>query len=414
MIYDTPLRSRHEAYARELARREPAPAARPGAATGVRTTAGVDYIPYRTAAGSDLPAAPPLCELVGGFGEVEAEYAAIRKAAGLFDAPHRGTLHVTGIDRRDFLNRMVTQELRDLVPGVARPAFWLNRRGRVEADLLLIETGDHIVIDLDIIDAAKTAGSLTEFIFSEDVDIRDVSAMHHHLAVHGRAAVSLVAGASGDTAFRLDDGCASKAILGGTEVVVARRDIAGEPGFEVIAPREHAAAVWDGLVQSAGADGRSRARPIGWYALNIARIEAGSPVFHIDFDTSSLPHETGVLRDRVSFTKGCYIGQEIVARMENLGKPRQMLVGLRVNADLLPVAGAQVFARSEGGGLGDQIGVVTSSTLSPMLGAVPVAFALLRTAAAERGGSVLVNAEGDQAEAEIQPLRFWSRETAAL
>jgi glycine cleavage system aminomethyltransferase T len=173
MLRDTPLRSRHLAYAATVHREMPA-ASRPGAATGTIAATNVEYIPYGLpAAGHERAAggagSEPACELVAGYGEVEAEYASIRKGAGLLDSPHRGTLLVTGADRRAFLNRMLTQELKDLAPGTAKPAFWLNRKGRIEADLLAIELGDRVIMALDILQAAAAARSLSEFLFSEDV-----------------------------------------------------------------------------------------------------------------------------------------------------------------------------------------------------------------------------------------------------
>ena len=166
------------------------------------------------------------------------------------------------------------------------------------------------------------------------------------------------------------------------------------------------------------------ARPAGWFATNTARIEAGTPYFRIDFGPTNLPAESGVLNSRVSFTKGCYPGQEVVARMQHLGKPKQKLIGLRVEGDLLPVSDAQVFAIAEGTSighqmghqLGDQLGVITSSGLAPMLGAVPVAFAMISSRAYEIGTKVLVNAEGEQAIATVTPLAFLThaQESAAV
>ena len=131
-----------------------------------------------------------------------------------------------------------------------------------------------------------------------------------------------------------------------------------------------------------------------------------------------------MLNSRVSFTKGCYPGQEVVARMQHLGKPKQKLIGLRVEGDLLPVSDAQVFAIAEGTSighqmghqLGDQLGVITSSGLAPMLGAVPVAFAMISSRAYEIGTKVLVNAEGEQAIATVTPLAFLThaQESAAV
>ena len=99
------------------------------------------------------------------------------------------------------------------------------------------------------------------------------------------------------------------------------------------------------------------------HAFNVARIEAGSPLFLVDFGRQALPHETGLLARRVNFKKGCYLGQEVVARMESLGKPKQRLVALRMQQDRLPVSGAEVHEARDGG---EAVGRVTSSAPAPM------------------------------------------------
>jgi folate-binding protein YgfZ len=361
----------------------------------------VEYVAYEPA-GAEGPAA---CELVATYGEPESEYAALRRGAGIFDSPHRGTILITGEDRREFLDRMVTQELKDLEAGVVKPTFWLNRKGRLEADLLLVELADRMLADVDVYRAAYTVETLGDYVFNEDVVITDVTGEFHHVAVHGPQAGRILAAAGGE-APDLDNLRARSVRIGGVEVVVARRDQTGEVGLELVMPYGQAEKVWDALL-GAG-EGTPRVRPVGWYALNIARIEAGTPLYGIDFGPENLPHETGVLHDRVSFTKGCYLGQEIVSRTETQGKPRQSLVGLRPKGDLLPVAGAPVYGRDEGDGSGSgpQVGVVTSSTLGPMLGSVPIAFAMLKTSHAEPGTTVLVSAEGEHAEAIVGTLCF--------
>jgi folate-binding protein YgfZ len=361
------------------------------------------------------------CELIATFGEVEAEYAAIRRGAGLFDSPHRGTMRVGGRERGGFLNRMVTQELKGFAgedaAGQTREAFWLNRRGRIDADLFLIEAGggarESMLIDVDVASAAAAAKSLGEFVFTEDVEVRNVSDEFHHIAVHGRLARDTLAAAANEDTFDLGPGAARTLTIDSVPVIIARHDQTGEVGYELIMPRESAAGVWEFLLAAdhiVGGDKR-RVRPIGWHAFNIARIEAGTPLFNIDFGPTNLPHETGeLLRRRVSFTKGCYLGQEVVARMESRGHSKQTLVGLRLKRDLLPVSGSQVFALGEDGATTESIGAVTSSALSPMLGAQPIALAMIRNAQARHGATVMVNAEGEQTEAIIGPLRFWPPE----
>ena len=404
MLHDTPLRDRHEAFLRSLSDAQPvATGGRPGAATGGRLPAGaIQYVPYALPGQSE-----PACELVAMFDQIEPEYAAIRRGSALLDCPQRGTVIVAGGDRREFLNRMLTQEFKDFTTGTARSSFWLNRKGRIDADVLVLEPSageERTILSVDIHQAASTVQSLSEFQFSDDVAVRDASAEFHHLSLHGPEALRVIAAASGAKSFALEPGAAATILIDSVEVVVARHDQTGEIGLELIAPFDRAGDVWEALL-ACGDAGPFRCRPVGWFAYNIARIEAGTPLMNIDFSSQNLPHETGILRQRVSFTKGCYLGQEIVARMENLGKPKQQLVGLRMQDDLLPGAGSQVFAIQDDA-MGEQIGVVTSSTLSPMLSAAPIAFAMLKTSHAAPGAAVLVNAEGEQARAEVAALRF--------
>ena len=326
------------------------------------------------------------------------------------DCPHRATLALTGADRVDFLNRMLTSELKDLRPGMVRAGFWLNRKGRIVADLLLVETGDVLYVDVDAPQAAETVETLSAFLFAEDVEIEDRSDRVHRLALHGASAAALLARAmDAPGADPPEAGAATTVTIAGAEVVVAGRDQVGQTGLELFVPVEQVASVWDALVGGEPSAAIGPVRPIGWYAYNIARIEAGTPLFNVDFGTTNLPHESGVLDDRVSFTKGCYLGQEIVARIQSLGKPKQVLKGLTVQADGLPVAGAPVY-EADGDGVGAPVGVVTSSTLSPLLGARPVAFAMLKNDHAGDGSTVRVGAEGDPVDAAVGPLRFWAPE----
>ena len=395
-----PLQPEHERYARVESVR----------LGGVPVEA--EFMPYGGSEGLEPP------EIVAGYGLLELEYAAFRRGAAVMDMAHRGTIAVRGAERVDFLNRMVTQELKGLAPGEVRAGFWLNRKGRIDADLLFVEPpvaeGEEPVtlVDVDIHDAARTVAALQAFVFSEDVRIADESALWARLSVHGPEGATVLSNAGADDAaleaLNADMHCARTALVG-APVVLARRDQCGSPGVEIFLPRDAAARAWDALVSQHDAQdgGRRRARPAGWHAYNIARIEAGTPLHHIDFGPENLPHETGILQARTSFKKGCYLGQEVVARMESLGKPKQRLVALKMSEDALPTAGSPVFERAADGEPGNPVGAVTSSTLAPMLGAASVAFAMVRTAHAEPGTQLVVPAEGGRAVGTVQAaLRF--------
>ena len=139
----------------------------------------------------------------------------------------------------------------------------------------------------------------------------------------------------------------------------------------------------------------------------MGRVEGGTPLFNIDFGSDSLPHETGVVEERVHFSKGCYLGQELVARMHNLGQPKQILRAVDFDNDRLPVSGTQVFASLPGADgtpqMGPEVGMITSSTISPLLGAVPIAFAMLRYDYAEESSQLYVAAEGQPGLATVRP-----------
>lgn len=422
----SPLAEKHAQYVAQLAAQGAGAAAesdRPNAATGHRRTdVGPEMIAYGVVdqtAGDQSPGEIGTNEpvaIVGAFDALETEYATLRRGAGIMDWPQRATIVIEGADRLDFLNRLMTQQLKDLVEGEARESFLINRKGRVIADVLVIEIAGRVLIDVDIFQAAAVVKTLEEFLFSEDVQIRDRAGEMYHLEAHGPKAAELLATVSGEVEILNISNLRAKAVeMSGKNVVVGRRDQIGDRGFVLLIERDDAVAVWDALLaatKSGAFNGEMQyIRPVGWFGWNIARIEAGTPLMNIDFDATCLPHETSLVKERVSFRKGCYPGQEIVARMENLGKPSKKLIGLRVAGEGLPVAGSDVYPKPKEGeaNFDDPIGVITSSTLSPMLSAQPIALAMVKTKDINDGDTLMVMADGAITEATVGPMRFWSR-----
>ncbi len=382
-------------------------------------------------AGGAADAAVPVIDLVATYGSLELEYAAVRKHCALLDMPCRGLVEVTGPDRLDFLNRMVTQELRpgkkDLPTWSMARSFWLSRKGRIDADLRVCVLPDRVLLDVDALAAARTAATLGSFVIMEDCAVRDVSASHHCLALHGPSAPALLAKAftprkDAPNAESLPAGGGVTAgTIAGVEAIVLRDDEAGVPGYQILVPTQHTLEAARALItlghdasHEPARDGfelpvlspdaprsasQFRLSPIGWLAFNIARIEAGTPLFHIDFGTENLPAETGLMDSRVSFTKGCYLGQEVVARMHARHQSKQHLVAVKFESvgagddrpyPALPEQGAALLA-------GDvPVGRVTSSTLSPLLAMSPIAMAQLRSTHSA-AGTVLTTLVGGTA-----------------
>ena len=378
-----------------------------------------------------VPYGPPEVDVlvVETFGELELEYAALRKGCILLDQPHRATIRITGPDRVDFLNRMVTQELKGFAPLTVKRSFWLNRKGRIDGDLRLIELGGAMNIELDIHAVGRTMQGLAGFIITEDVQLIDATESTHRIALHGPTSAALLGTVStpinGPMIADLKPDQACTVSVAGAEIVVFRDDATGEIGLELTVPAGHAAAVYQLLLETGhghddgddtGVASKFRLRPAGWHAFNIARIEAGRPLYNLDFGPDSLPHETGVLYDRVNFKKGCYLGQEVVARMERRGHSKRTLVALKCEVDQKlppdarpqPVTGAHVWRADSPDA--DPVGAVTSSTLSPMLGATPICFAAIKPGSHEKGTELLVAADGDRVRATVQEgLVFWKK-----
>ncbi len=271
----------------------------------------------------------------------ETEYAAFRKSAVVMDAAHRGLVQVTGDDRIDFLQRMLSGDVTHLSAGEAMRCFLLTEKGRIAADVTVAHQDDQTLIELDACDATSFVDELGQFLFAEDVQLNDLSQSHHCLAVLGEGELPSVA-----------------------DAWVVQHQL----GVHHWLPVDRVASTWRSLIDR-------NIKPMGWQAYNIARIELGQPLYHIDFGPTSLPHETGIVNQTCNFTKGCYRGQEIVARMESLGHPRKILVGWQSEGDDLPPAGAALFADDSPDA--PPVGGITSSCHSPRRSARPIGFAMI-------------------------------------
>lgn len=350
------------------------------------------------------------------FGDLDMEYASIRKGCVIFDENHMGTIEITGSERLAFLNNMLTAKVDDLTPGTARWSFWLNRKGRIDADLRLAECDRRMLVRVDRHLAKKTTESLDAFLFAEDAEIRDVSESMHRFAIHGPTSQKLISSAFG-VEIDLEAMTCMTHEWNGDEVVVLRDDLCGEIGLSVIVQKESAAALYAHLLSMCEQQEELKARPSGWMAINAARIESGHPLFNLDFGDSNLPVETGIIDERVHFAKGCYLGQEVVARMHARGACPRKIVAIRIEDQRItqehteihqPSTGSQVF--EPGKETETPVGVVTSSTISPMLGAIPICFAIVKADSFSAGTELSVSAEGAMVRGIVQEqLAFWTR-----
>jgi folate-binding protein YgfZ len=355
-------------------------------------------------------------EIVSTFGEPQAEYAAIRKSAALMDLPQRGVLELTGKDRLSFLNNLLTNQTYDkatrtgMAPGSVVYAFLLNAKfGRIVTDLYVLELGDRTLLEMDARMIPAVRETLEKYRFAEQVKFGDEGGWHE-IVLHGPLVSELVAATPASPLLPTGDAGVAATELFGVPAIIWRDDPAGVPGYHMLVPVESVQSVWAEfmkLAQPSAETGKRKLRPIGWAAFNAARIEAGRPFFGIDFDDSILPAETGQMARAVSFTKGCYPGQEIVARMHARQSVAKQIAGLKMADDALPIAGATVTDDQ-----GNVVGGITSSTVSPMLSNTAIAIALLKRPFFSVGTVVNIPAEGAMRKAVVTELPFLKNATA--
>ncbi len=316
---------------------------------------------------------------------VETEYGRLRAGATVMDGPHRALIQLTGTDRLSFLHNLLSQNVGSMPTGSGARSFLLDAKGHILGDMVVLHDEVRTLLDVDAMDTAGLIAELDKLLFGEDVQIADESAKFHRLSLHGPAVAARL-GTSDDDWPAFEQRPVS---IGGLEGLAYRDDQCGVPGLHLWLAAEDVAKAWETLTDPQRDD---RVRPLGWLAFNIARIEAGTPLYHIDFGPDSLPGETSIADTRISYTKGCYRGQEIVATMKDRGHPSKRLVRFTAEADALPTAGTPITA--EDAGDARAVGAVTSSTMSPLKGNAPIGIAMVKWGLHEPGTQLWSPAEG--------------------
>jgi folate-binding protein YgfZ len=296
-----------------------------------------------------------------------AEYNATLAGAGLFDRSDAAKLHLTGPDTAMFLGNLCTNDIKNLLPGTGCPAFFCDPRAKVKFQAWVWHL-DPSFMELHRQESSfwveTTPGSgkelfqyLDRYLISERVEIADRTAEFAQFYLAGPSAAEMVRTATGLKSFDP----AEYSMVGAWR---RRRDLLGVPGFDLVMPKP-APEVRDPLL-AAGAVPASRE------VFETLRIEAGTPHFGPDIDENRFVMEVAGAARAVSYTKGCYLGQEpIVMARDRAGHVNRAFLGMKVQEGGPLPAGAKVFHD------GQEVGVVTSSCHSPRLGA-PVALGYLR------------------------------------
>ena len=294
--------------------------------------------------------------LPASYGDVAEEYRVVREGgAGLIDFSSRGRIEVRGAEAVQFLNGLITNDVKALETGSWMRAAFPNVQGRLIAETRVLRLADdRFLFDTEAKSYERVLKTLERFTLAGDFHVTDLTDKMALVSVQGARAVKVLEATLGEEAARVQRGWVFTGQWNSQPLHVIRASETAEDGFDLFVGRAEAASLWNALMSEG-------ARPVGFDALEVLRIEAGVVRYGVDVDETNVVLEA-VPDDAVSFTKGCYIGQEIIARIHWRGHVAKKLTGIVF--DEQGEAGRDDKIRAADG---KEIGRLTSFTFSPRL-----------------------------------------------
>jgi len=333
------------------------------------------------------------------YGSSIAEHRAVRQAVGLADRSYRGKLKFTGQDRATFLQGQITNDVQQLTDGQGLYAALLTIKGKMVADLELFQESDAILMDLEPVLTESIGAHLSRYILRADVKIENITEKMAHLTLQGPASTDLLGKLSDKALPPLSVRGLTQRNMKGRVVTIIKTASTGEEGYDLLLPVAAAPDVWNLLMETGQGIG---IRPIGFEALEMLRVETGIPRYGVDMDEDVFPVEAGLEEKAISYTKGCYTGQEPISRIKHRGQVNRHLIGFILEEPILPNKGDKIMKD------GQEAGFITSGIVSPMIGKT-VALGYLRREWAEAGQSVTILRGEKQVSATVASLPFYQR-----
>jgi folate-binding protein YgfZ len=338
-------------------------------------------------------------EVAAHYGDWKAEHHALRSTVGVIDLSARSRLVLLGADRQKLLNGQVTQDIKALRTGQGCYAALVTPKAKMLSDLNVHALPDELLLDFEPGLSRKVAERLEKFILSDDVQIVDAAPHYGLLSVQGPKAPRIVEAMGWFETLPdapLSIVSARDPSLG--ELYLVHHARAGTRGFDLYAPIAAMSSVAEKLRVAAG---EIHGRLCGWDALEVARVEAGIPRYGADMDDTNLPPEAGIEERAISYTKGCYSGQEVIARIRTYGQVAKALRGLKLTGDYpaLPPKGTRLFRQEK------EVGYITTAVFSPALNE-NIALGYVRKECNQPGEILTVGAADSAARAEVVPLPF--------
>jgi glycine cleavage system T protein len=337
-------------------------------------------------------------EMAECYSDPEQEHLFVRSSGGVIDQFHYGSIRVSGGEVVQFLNGLVTNNVKTLEVGHGIRAAILTGHGKVKALCRVLNLGDAYVVINDPQTHEKVFKYLFPFSYAGDFKVEDVSEEYRAISVQGPKSYLLMKEICFEPLPPLSEYDWFQTLIAGHRALVTRASHTGEVGFDILVPASAIKDVWDFVLLKGAFHSIA---PFGLGALDSLRTEAGIPVYGRDIDETNMMLETG-LDDALSFTKGCYTGQEAVAMATYRGHVSKKLSGLVLSGQIVPHRGDVVKKE------GKEIGFVTSAIQSPTLGSV-IALAYVKHGFFEPGNAVEVHLDAEVTSATIVDLPFYSK-----
>jgi len=304
------------------------------------------------------PQFPNPLEMQLDFGDAAEEYTAATNEAAIFDVSSRTQITVTGTDRVKFLNNFCTNDLPGIPAGAGCPAYITNVKGRVLGQINIAVLEDSLIIDSVPGAATSILPHLERYIITEDVTLTDQTENTGKLFLTGPQSGSrLAAGLADPSVLNLEPFQHYQISHENSNILISRRDWFGTPGYLFITEQTHVAEL-NSLLEASGC------KRAGYLAYEALRISSGYPCYGVDFSEGNLPQEILRYQDAVSFTKGCYLGQEPIARLDAMGHTNKQLVVLQLSLpesfDFVKPLQAEIYAPD-----GTIVGQLTSVATVP-------------------------------------------------
>jgi folate-binding protein YgfZ len=297
------------------------------------------------------------CELPSDFGDWEREYFFAKQSVALLDKNYRCYLSFTGPDRVRYLNAVLTNNIKDLAPFHGVVSLLLNPQGHILAEIETYAQPDKLFcISYNKI-RERLVETLDKFIIMDDVTLHDETQLHGTLALEGPGAAKIVSDLTDSDLHTLAELGTREVRFGSLACTLIRRSPGHHVSAEFVTARGNLRELWDVLQERARAAGGG---PAGYTALNALRLEQGIPWFTHDFDEKYIPHEASLENSHISYSKGCYTGQEIVERVRSRGQVNRRRVNLIFNS--APPPAGTVLTH-----VGKEVGHVTRSAAPPSL-----------------------------------------------